>query len=429
MLTASINTMLAKAAVESVNALVEVYIRFHRGAWVDEAILRLSSPQHFEHYLVALLARAARRYSELRVAPVTVGIAGDTRQFPKVCKALNVTLPEGKLYDRLNALCRGFLKAYSGRLLGLMSRPWSVSVREAVRVSYTSGAGVILPALVRSISMYEAGRFSGFRDEKLGKLTKGVLEVRGNEAWWALALTAPAASLMAVERTPQGEVIMTFVHFDPIYGVEYGPADFRLYGELTGAVEEFIRRTGVFVEDEELFKLTLLLYAYSKVSSPLAYGGAEFGVGIRCVKAVGRRFTESHTLMLRSGEISTVHKALWERFGEEAGDVASACAELGSFIQSIIRRAQAIARELGLDAFAVKLRMLFRSLVEPGYTPPSEHLYSIVRMIRVSDWRARFTGLLANKLQLEEGLGREEAHRNARRMLKRLEEAVATVSA
>ncbi|MEM4847464.1 MAG: hypothetical protein QW794_06875, partial [Thermosphaera sp.] len=252
---------------------------------------------------------------------------------------------------------------------------------------------------------------------------KGVLEARSDAAWWTLILAAAGASLTTVERA-QEESRYVFACFEPVYGLQYESMIY--YQEFTDAVEDFVEKVGLFVEDEELFRLSLLFYVYRTLSSPLI--PARFGIKLRSVRAVGRRFTEAYVTSISTGEVEVLHRALQSYVGGLARDAARACSELGRFVMTTQRNAPAIARELNLDTFASRLKILMRALSEPGYAPPSEPLYDMLRMMKVSVWEARFIGLLSSRIREWRGIPKEEANREAKEVYARVLELAATVA-
>ena len=435
-LTDSVNTLLAKACAKpgtvdwAVKWTVDWAV-FERGPWLAHAEIQVPDPSYFEAALADLAEKAAKKFEEeLRAAPLTVGTSGDSKQLEGVASELGVSLPAGaKLYARLSELLKGL--AGRGDLLSLLSRGWRVSAKEKVSIglSGVSGKGYPLPSVFRSTALYEGGRFSGFRDERAsGSLSKGVVEARCDGAWWVLSLAALGSSVVSLERREE-ELLFVLLHFEPVYGQRYTSGDFNFYSQVSQAVENFIKKAGLFIEDEELFRLSLLFRAYSTVSSPLVGSSSAatqpaYALRIRALRATGQRFTESYVSPpLYSTELSQLDAALRVVAPEESGrrEVAGACAELGVFLMRMLRSWPEVARALNLVTFAVKLRALMRALAEPGYLPPSEHLYDLLRLVEVRDWYQRFVGLFASHLQ-SRGLSEEQASEEARNVLRLLRE-------
>ncbi|MEM4444136.1 MAG: hypothetical protein QXJ21_02100 [Thermofilum sp.] len=422
-LTDFVNTLVAKAVAQAAGAVEGV--TFLQTPWFAEARVEVVDEDLFRGSLAHVVESGGAQLSQLKAMIVTVGIAGDTQQLGKVAGELGFPLAEGKTYDQVAGLVKSFAVQYGKGRVGVSS-DWEVAVKDKVEIKLRSagGKGYPLPSLVRSVSLYEGGRFSGLRDERAsGSLSKGTFEARCDAAWWILSLAAAGASLATVERA-QEESRYVFVSFEPVYGLRY--ESMAYYREFSDAVEEFVGRVGLFVEDEELFRLSLLFHVYSTLSSPLI--PARFGIKLRSIRAVGRRFTEAYVTSISAGEVEVLHRALQSYVGGLARAAARACSELGHFVMTTQRGAPAIARELNLEAFASKLKILMRALSEPGYSPPSEPLYDMLRTMRVSEWRARFIGLLSSRIQERRGVSKEDAVREAREIYDGVSELVATVA-
>ncbi|MEM4886018.1 MAG: hypothetical protein QW185_04990 [Thermofilum sp.] len=422
-LTDFMNTLVAKAVAQAMGAVKGV--TFMQSPWFAEARVEVTDENMFRGSLAHVIRRGGDRLSQLKAMIVTVGMSGDTQQLAKVVAELGLSPAEGKTYDQIAGLVKGFAERYDKGQFEVSS-DWRVSVKDRVEVKLGSvkEKGYPLPSLVRSVSLYEGGRFSGFKDERAsGSLGKGVLEARSDAAWWTLILAAAGASLTTVERA-QEESRYVFACFEPVYGLQYESMIY--YQEFTDAVEDFVEKVGLFVEDEELFRLSLLFYVYRTLSSPLI--PARFGIKLRSVRAVGRRFTEAYVTSISTGEVEVLHRALQSYVGGLARDAARACSELGRFVMTTQRNAPAIARELNLDTFASRLKILMRALSEPGYAPPSEPLYDMLRMMKVSVWEARFIGLLSSRIREWRGIPKEEANREAKEVYARVLELAATVA-
>ncbi|MEM1523080.1 MAG: hypothetical protein QXU69_08635 [Thermofilaceae archaeon] len=421
-LTDFMNTLVAKAIAQAMGAVEGV--TFLQTPWFAEARVEVVNANTFRGSVANMIQRGGSQLEQQKAMIVTVGIAGDTQHLGSVARDLGLSLAKGKTYAQIAKLIEGFARQYERGLLDVSS-DWVVSVSDKVEIrpSSVKGKGYLLPSLVRSVSFYEGGRFSGFKDEKSsGSLSKGVFETRCDAAWWTLTLAAAGVSLTTVERA-QRESKYVFVSFEPLYGIRYDSLNY--YMEFSEAVERFIGQVGLFVEDEELFRLSLLFHVYSVLSSPSI--PSRFGIKLRSIRAVGRRFTEAYLTSIFSSEVEALHRVLLG-YVKAPRDAAEACSELGSFTMAIQRSAPAIARELNLDAFASKLKVLLRALSEPGYVPPGEPLYDLLRTMRVGEWRARFVGLLSSWIERRDGCSKTSAVKEAREKYDRVMELAAIVA-
>ena len=422
-LAGSLATALLKAAYGSAS---RVGAEFRPSGWLLEALLELEDPAAFEASLADVLQKGARNYSEFRVAPVTIGPAGDTAQLEKVAKELGASL-EGKLYERLSALGQAFARRYRGKLLALLSSEWRLDV-SAERVKVQEGRGSMrLPSLPRSASMYEMGRFFGLRDLKGGSATRALLDVRADAGWWLLSLTLPMTAAAHLEVADE-ERRLVFVFFEPAPRHRYRYQDLKALGELLGSAEQFVSKAGYYVEDVELARLTLLAHAASTVSNPLACAGVPGALRVWGLRLAGQRFQEVFSEILQTGEVALLYQALRQRFGEDARAVARSCAKLGRVLQRLVKRFEAVSRELRLERFTTLYKLLLRSLVEPGYAAPADLLYELHRFLEVEEWRARFVGVAAGRLAEEEQISLEEAREEASGMLNRLSSLVRSVA-
>lgn len=400
---------------------------FNETAWLSQAIIEVSDLGEFEGALASRIDEGKERIKELKVAPVTVGPSGDSIQLDKIAEELGIRLAEGKIYERIASLLHNL--AERSNLIDLLKRDWDIKVNDKVLMKPKGIAGkdYPLPSIVRSLNLYEGGRFSGLRDEReTGSLNKGVMEIRGDAEFWGFSLAMVSASLVGIEIVEDGGSRLIFSHFDPIQGLTYTAGDMKFFKEVNDTLESFVHGLGLFTEDEELFRLSLLFYIYNKISSPLI--PSDFSARIHGVIAAGRRFTEAYVMSIHSQEISVISKALQEIAGEEARSTAESCAELGRFIMRTRRRMPAIARELRLDALSSKLKALMKSLSEPGYAIPSELLYDLLRTMEERLWRARFIGLLAAELMKEQDLSKEAATEKALKRFYRIRELVTRIS-
>lgn len=400
-------------------------IVFNGSALLYRATIETSDFNSFEKALANQVGEGAKRIRELKVSPITVGPSGDSMQLDRWADELGIRQAEGKLYERIANLCDSLTKR--NNLIDLLKRDWSVEVDGKILIAPEgiAGRGYPLPSIVRSLNLYEGARFSGLRDRGTGSLSKGVLEIRGDAAFCILSLAAVAASLVGVEIVEGGGSRLIFSHFEPVQGLAYTSGDMKFFREIDDVSRSFIRRIGLFTEDEELFRLSLLFHIYSKISSPLI--PSNFSIRIRGVISAGRRFTEAYVTSIHSQEISILGRALREIVGEEDRSAAEACADLGRLVMSIRRRMPAVARELHLDAFSSKLRALMRSLSEPGYSTPSELLYDLLRMMEERPWRARFIGLLTAGFMREQNIHEENAKQLASREFYKIRELVTRI--
>jgi hypothetical protein len=97
-------------------------------------------------------------------------------------------------------------------------------------------------------------------------------------------------------------------------------------------------------------------------------------------------------------------------------------------LQRLVKRFEAVSRELRLERFTTLYKLLLRSLVEPGYAAPADLLYELHRFLEVEEWRARFVGIVAGRLAEEEQISLEEAREEASGMLNRLSSLVRSVA-
>ncbi|MEM0094303.1 MAG: hypothetical protein QW753_08055 [Thermofilum sp.] len=425
-LTDFMNTLVAKAVAQAMGAVEGV--TFMQSPWFAEARVEVSDENLFRGSFTHIIRKGGKQLSQLRASIVTIGRAGDTKQLYKVASELGLSLSGEKTCDRIAGLVKDFARQY-GRSRVSISTNWEepkLKDRVEIKLSSIRRKGYPLPSLVRSVSFYEGGRFSGFRDVgPKGPMNKGVFDVRCDASWWILILAAAGASLIKVERTREGSRYM-FACFEPQYGVRYESLSY--YQEFSSAVERFIEEVGVFVEDEELFRLSLLFYVYKTLSNPLLR--IKIGIKLREIRTGGRitRFTESYVTSISTGEIMMLHRVLRSYVGGLAREAARACSELGRFVMTIQRYNPALAKELNFDVFASKLKFLMRALSEPGYMPPSEPLYDMIRMMRVGEWRVRFIKYLANRIEKWRGIPKEDALADARRMYDQISELAATVA-
>jgi hypothetical protein len=423
-LAGSVATTLLKAAIGCAS---RVEMKFRPSGWLLEVVLELEDPAAFEAALADELQRGARKYSELKVAPVTVGPAGDTAQLEKVAGDLGAPL-EGKLYERLSSLSNALLRKYRGKLLKLLSSEWKVEV-SAGKVKVQEGGGRMrLPSLPRSVSMYEMIRSFGLRDVKPGSATKALLDVRADAAWWLLSLILPMVAAVHLEVVNEEERRLVFVFFEPAPRHRYRYQDLKDLGELLESAEQFVGEAGYYVEDLELARLTLLAQLVSTVSNPFACSEVPGSLRVWGLRLAGQRFQEVFSDALQTGEVALLYQALRQRFGEGAQAAAGDCAKLGRMTQYLLKRFQAVSRELRLGRFATLYKFLLRSLVEPGYTAPGDFLYELLRFLEVDEWRARFVGVVAARLVEEEQIRLEEARERARGMLNTLSTLVRSVA-
>ncbi|RSN72532.1 MAG: hypothetical protein DSO07_08210 [Thermoproteota archaeon] len=389
-------------------------VKFGENPWIFEAHLKFKSSEELEFALFNTLKSGIKKYEEMKVAPVTIGPSGDTAKFDSLFKEFGSQPVEGKLYEKLKRLCEVFLNNYKGRLLDLLSSKWNIEFNGKVKLIEGSGR-MKLPSLVRSINIYEMGRFSGLRDTKsTGPASKALFDVRADLGWWMLSHILPTVSMAHLERLPEGkETLITYVQFEPVRGVRYNYINLRCYSEILKAIEGHVGKTGFFIEDSELARLSLTLWAYYGTTHPLSYAGIGGGFRIRGIRLAGQRMQEAYIEALPAGEVVLLDARLGQIFGSNARAVAEKTAKLGILLQQLIRKYQALASELRLVRFAVLYRNFLRSLVEPGYAIPSEQFYELQRFIETEDWRIRFIGVLTAWLKdgLEEDEARDEAYR------------------
>jgi hypothetical protein len=428
-LAGSLATALLKAASGCAS---RVDAEFRPSGWLLEVLLELEDPEAFEAALADVLQKGVSNYSGFRVAPVTIGPTGDTAQLEKVAKELSVPLEKKEkkkepLYERLSALGQALARRYRGRLLALLSSEWRLDV-SAERVRVQEGRGSMrLPSLPRSASMYEMGRFFGLRDLKGGSATRALLDVRADAGWWLLSLTLPMTAAAHLEVADE-ERRLVFVFFEPAPRHRYRYQDLKALGKLLDSVEQFVGKAGYYVEDVELARLTLLAHATGTVSNPFACAGVPGALRVWGLRLAGQRFQEVFSEILQTGEVALLYQALRQRFGEDAQAVAKGCAKLGRVLQRLVKRFEAVSRELRLERFTTLYKLLLRSLVEPGYAAPADLLYELHRFLEVEEWRARFVGVVAGRLAEEEQISLEEAREEASGMLNRLSGLVRSVA-
>lgn len=424
-LAGSLATALLKA---SSSCASKVEAEFRASGWFFEAHLEVEDPDALEASLANVLREGADKYSKFKVAPLTIGPAGDSTQLEKVARELGVQLGD-KLYNRLSALGQALVNRYRGKLLNLLSSEWRLEV-PADKVRVQEGWGSMrLPSLPRSASMYEMGRFFGLRDLKTGSATRALLDVRADASWWMLSLLLPAAPMAQLEIVGDDRRLV-YVFFEPSLGYRYKREDFKALSEVLEVAEALLRDTGFFVEDVELARFTLLAHITSAVSEPFVYAKVPGSLRVWGLRLAGQRFQEVYSEVVRVGEVALMCKAFEQRFGkrEVARVVAKDCAELGKTLQSLLRRAEAISRELRLDRFAALYKLLLRSLVEPGYAAPGDFLYELLRFLEVEDWRVRFTGILASRFVQELKMKPDEARETAKSKLNTLTALVRSVA-
>lgn len=427
-----LNTLLIKAAYRSlqIDSAIEGIV-FNTGTLLHSCTIHLRDVNKFESSLEGLLEESMRRYQEMKTLPVTAGPSGDTNQFGMIASRSGIQLSgkEGS-YEQLATLYEGLLSKRK-RVLDILSAQWDISAKEKILLKQKNleeEKGYPPPSILKSVSLYEGGRFFGLRDEGSGSINKGTLKVRFDSDFWLLSLISPGVSLVKVINLDSRDRAFVFVNFEPIYGLKYGPGDLEFYGQFSEEVERFVSKTGLFMEEEELFRLSMLLHLYSKISSPML-GRTKFCVKLRAVRPVGRRFNELFISFIHPDEISALSEALGSIAVEDARSIAESCSRLGAFIIQLTRGSPAIARELNLDGLIPKLKILLTSLAYPGYSVPTESLYDLVRVLKVDEWRSRFIGLLARRIQEEEGTGETEAREKARRYLDKLIRIVENVIA
>jgi len=223
---------------------------------------------------------------------------------------------------------------------------------------------------------------------------------------------------------------LVYAFFEPVPEYRYKHEDLKAHGEVLKAAEDWLRETGFFVEDVELARLTLLAHITRNVSEPFVYAEVPGSLRVWGLRLAGQRFQEVYSEVVRVGEVALLCRAFEQRFRkrEVARTVAGDCAELGKTLQSLLRRAEAISRELRLDRFATLYKLLLRSLVEPGYAAPGDFLYELLRFLEAEDWRARFIGILASRFVQERQMKPEEARETARGMLSMLTALVRSVA-
>jgi hypothetical protein len=423
-LAGSVATTLLKAATGCAS---RVDIEFRPSGWLLEVTLELEDPAAFEAALANVLQESARNYSKLKVAPVTIGPAGDIAQLEKVAGDLGAPLEGKQLYERLSSLSNALLRKHRGKLLKLLSSEWKVEV-SAGKVKVQEGGGRMrLPSLPRSVSMYEMIRSFGLRDVKPGSATKALLDVRADAAWWLLSLVLPMTAAAHLEVADE-ERRLIFVFFEPAPRHRYRYQDLKDLGELLESAEQFVGEAGYYVEDLELARLTLLAQLVSTVSNPFACSEVPGSLRVWGLRLAGQRFQEVFSDALQTGEVALLYQALKQRFGGGAQAAAGDCAKLGRMTQYLLKRFQAVSRELRLGRFATLYKFLLRSLVEPGYTAPGDFLYELLRFLEVDEWRARFVGVVAARLVEEEQIRLEEARERARGMLNTLSTLVRSVA-
>jgi hypothetical protein len=318
------------------------------------------------------------------------------------------------------------LRRHRGRLLELLSSEWRVEV-SADKVKVQEGKGSMkLPSLLRSVSMYEMTRSFGLRDLKPAPL---------RELCWTRGLTPAGGCCRSSSRCAAAylEVVdeerrLVFVFFEPVLRYRYKYQDLKALGELLDSVWQFVGKAGYYVEDIELARLTLLAHTASTVSNPFARAEVPGSLRVWELRLAGQRFQEVFSETLQTDEVALLYQALRQRFEEEARVVAGDCAKLGKTIQYLLKRFQAVSRELRLERFATLYKFLLRNLVEPGYAAPGDFLYELLRFLEVEEWRARFVGIASVRLAEEEQISLEEAREKARGTLDRLSNLVRSVA-
>jgi hypothetical protein len=398
-------------------------VKFLENPWLFEAHLKIKDREELESALVNRLESGIRKYREMKVVPVTVGSSGDTAKFGNLFKELGLQFAEGKVYEKFEKLCGALLSKYKGRILDLLSSEWDVDVSKfkvEIKLKGMPRKLLKLPSIIRSINVYEMGRFSGLRDVKpKGSASKALFDVRADLNWWLLSHILLTISMTHLERFQRGrtlEEILTYVHFEPIRGIRYSYIDLKCYLEIFEAIEENVKKNGLFVEDPEFARLSLILWAYHKASSPFTYAKIGGNLKIRRIKLAGQRMQETYIETLPAGEITLLDARLGQMFGENALTIAEKTAKLANMLQRLIREYEKIASELKLMRLAVLYKSFLRSFTEPGYATTSELLYEIQRFLETEDWRNRFIGVLTTQLK-REGFKDDEAQNEVYKIL------------
>ena len=416
LLASSMETLIARALKE---VETEAEVVFEVDPWLEKARITYENREDLEQSFSAVMSEGLDRLTDLRTAPVTFGVSGDTAKYGKICEKLSIPPVTGKLYERTKRICESYLEKREGKLLDVLSQGWDVEVK-GKKARIVSGDGAYkLPAVIRSVSLYESGRFFGFREERSGSVARGALDVRSGDDWWLLSLISVVSSMVTIERVER-ETRIIHLFFRPEYGVTYSPRDMEAYVEVLDGAADTIRRAGLYVEDTELTRLTLLLHCYSRVENPLLYARKPAAVKIDVIRALGRRFSEAFSETLPLDEIVVVHRALRERYGEDSFKAAGDYAKLGYYLILLLKRYQALSSELRLDRLATLYKLALRGVIEPGFTAPLELLYELRRTITNPDYKARFIGVLAARIKSTESLGDKEAKSRARALLDRI---------
>lgn len=264
-----------------------------------------------------------------------------------------------------------------------------------------------IPAVVRTSSFYEQGRFFGLRDFKeRGSVSQGAIEVKGDEHWFMLLLSSVCRTLAAQIQLARREFCQVYVGARLEYGREFDHTALGVLLGLVDAVRGYMRRL-LFLEDLEVLRLVLTLKLYLE---SLRWGGFVRGasIAVNVVRPTGARFTGMASLDIPLDYLGVIDASMSARWGGAKLEAAEDLIRVGEMIIRIYKVPD-ISREVGGDRLLTAYKFLCYGALETGYKPPCEFLYEIVRTLEQEDVFWRYVNFTARRLVEEEGYDEKEA--------------------
>lgn len=396
------------------------------GPLVDALEIGVGEFGRFKGSLMLALREAASVVSEVKVLPITArGTASELnnvfyRKLPGLFEKAGVEYPRRREGEKLYAWFPRVVKAYAELLGSLMhslgdfaeifGRGWEVEAvggrAERLRLA-TPGGRVGIPAVVRTSSFYEQGRFFGLRDFKeRGSVSQGAIEVKGDEHWFMLLLSSVCRTLAAQVQLARREFCQVYVGARLEYGREFDHTALSVLLGLVDAVRGYMRRL-LFLEDLEVLRLVLTLKLYLE---SLRRGGFVRGasIAVNVVRPTGARFTGMASLDIPLDYLGVIDASMSARWGGAKLEAAEDLIRVGEMIIRIYKVPD-ISREVGGDRLLTAYKFLCYGALETGYKPPCEFLYEIVRTLEQEDVFWRYVNFTARRLVEEEGYDEKEA--------------------
>jgi len=402
---------------------------------IDTLEFEVRDYRKFVGALMVALKEAGNVVSKVKVLPITTRGKNSelanilNRRLRKVIEK-ELEYPKKEKKEKLYEWFPRMVESYTKLLGRLLSTPdgyvktfgteWTVEAarRRAEKLRLLTSSGqVSVPAVARTSSFYEQGRFFGLRDFKeSGSVSQGAIEVKGDEHWFMLLLSSICRMLAAQVPLTGEEYCQVYVGARLEYDKEFDHVALsRLLG-LVDAARSYMNRL-LFLEDIEVLRLALTLKLYLESMRRGGFvGGASIVVNV--VKPAESRFTGMFSLEIPLDYLGIVDASMTARWGGAKLRAAEDLLRMGEMLVRIYKIPE-LSREIGGDRLLISYKFLCYGALEVGYKPPCEFLYDIVRILEQEDIFRMYVNFTAHRLK-EEGYKEKEAQEKSVKTWRRI---------